>query len=265
MASYMGSRAEAAQDTIWFHPVGKKIRDIRISVDRDGFWYKRVHAIEDAALKAWGGDVQISISDIGGNLDTLASLRGTEDLLMDLADDPDTVETLSRDITREWLKVYDAEARKIAKVCRGFTSWSPVWSKERSYMFQCDLSYMFSNEMFERFVVPDLAACCEQIPASFYHLDGKGAVKHLDSLLAIKKLKGVQWIAGAGQPPPHQWPELLSRIRAAGKFCQVFETPEGALNLKKSRKDLRGFIIGVNMPAGALPEEGDRLYQQLIS
>jgi hypothetical protein len=263
LASYMGSRVGVAEDTIWFYPLGKPLRDIQISVDRQGFWYQRVHSILDAALQAWGNRVQISLSDIGGNLDTLASLRGTEELLLDMMDDPDTVERLTRDIKREWMTVYLEEAKKIRPVCRGTAPWAAIWSKENSYMFQCDLSYMFSTELFNRLVVPDLEACCEHIPASFYHLDGKGALKHLDSLLAIKKLRGIQWIPGAGQPEAHEWPEVLSKIRKTGKLCQVYESPKGALKMKETM-DLTGFIIQLNLPANTTPEEAQRLYETLV-
>ena len=61
-------------------------------------------------------------------------------------------------------------------------------------------------EMFERFVLPDLAACCDRLDHAFYHLDGKGELPHLDLLLSIDGLRGIQWIPGAGQPPPICFP-----------------------------------------------------------
>jgi hypothetical protein len=59
-------------------------------------------------------------------------------------------------------------------------------------------------------------------------LDGKGELPHLDMLLSIDRLCGIQWIPGAGQPPPEEWPPLLHRIRDGGKLGQLFVTPEGA-------------------------------------
>ncbi len=46
-------------------------------------------------------------------------------------------------------------------------------------MLQCDFAYMISPQMFERFVLPDLTACCEALEHGFYHLDGKGQIRHL--------------------------------------------------------------------------------------
>ena len=95
-------------------------------------------------------------------------------------------------------------------------------------MLQSDFSYMISPRMFERLILPDLTACCDALDYAFYHLDGKGEIKHLDMLLSIERLRGIQWIPGDGAPPPEEWMPLLKRIRDGGKLCQVYVTPEGA-------------------------------------
>lgn len=263
MASYMGSRVSADGATVWFHDLGLPLSDIKIRMDRESRWYRRVSEIQGAALAAWGRDLQVSVSDIGGNLDTLASLRGAENLLTDLLDEPDLVEKLTREITREWLKVYHEEADKILARSRGVTPWAPIFSEEKSYMFQCDFSYMFSPDLFERLVMPDLIACCEEIPASFYHLDGPAALRHLDLLLSIPKLKGVQWIPGAGQPESAEWIDVLKRIRKAGKFCQIGGSP-GKLLALKERMDLDGFVLKVDLPPETGRAEAEALYKKLI-
>ncbi len=72
-------------------------------------------------------------------------------------------------------------------------------------------------------------------------LDGPDAIRHLDSLLSLPKLSGIQWIPGAGSPPMTEWIPLLKRIQNAGKLqhliCQKGEVrkllrelePEGIL------------------------------------
>ena len=66
-------------------------------------------------------------------------------------------------------------------------------------MLQCDFSYMISPAMFERFVMPDLAACCDALDHGFYHLDGKGEIRHLEMLLSLERLRGIQWIPATGR------------------------------------------------------------------
>ena len=101
-------------------------------------------------------------------------------------------------------------------------------------MLQCDFAYMISSNMFERFVVPDLVALCDHLEHGFYHLDGKGQIPHLDLLLDIPRLWGVQWIPGSGNPPAEQWPEVLKRIIDADKLCQVYVSAEGALDIVRT-------------------------------
>jgi hypothetical protein len=129
--------------------------------------------------------------------------------------------------------------------CRGTTCWSPVWSTGKTYMLQCDFSYMISPAMFGRFVMPDLTACCEHLDHGFYHLDGKGEIPHLDMLLSIPRLRGIQWIPGDGQPPPQEWLSLLKRIRDGGKLCQVFVSAEGARTIVRNLGG-KGFLLAIN-------------------
>jgi hypothetical protein len=137
-------------------------------------------------------------------------------------------------------------------------------------MMQSDFAYMISPDMFERFVVPDLTACCKTLDHGFYHLDGKGQIVHLDHLLSIERLRGIQWIPGDGQPPPDRWLPLLKRIRDGGKLCQVFVSPEGARTIVQNLGG-KGFllVIGHANPGFADPENAqaylDLLAQEDIS
>ena len=116
-------------DTVWFDRVSDNLADIetKLKLDRDNVWFQRTHAVLDAALKKWGDHVQVTVSDIGGNLDILASLRGSNELLIDLHDNPELVEKLTRQITRLWLELYRLEADKILSPCKRSASWGPFF------------------------------------------------------------------------------------------------------------------------------------------
>ena len=58
-----------------------------------------------------------------------------------------------------------------------------------------------------------------------YHLDGTGALHHLDRILRLKGLDGVQWVQGEGAPPAREWLEVYRRIQAAGKRIQAICEP----------------------------------------
>jgi 5-methyltetrahydrofolate--homocysteine methyltransferase len=178
------------------------------------------------------------------NLDILASLRTTQHLLMELYDAPDEVGRLLGEITRLWIRYYDALYDIVGAAGRGTTPWAAIWSPGRCYMLQSDFAYMISPRMFERFVLPDLAACCQALDHSMYHLDGKGQIAHLDLLCSLERLHGIQWVPGGGQPPPEEWLSLLKRIRERGKLCQLYVSPEGALSIVRELGG-RGFAFAI--------------------
>ena len=100
-------------------------------------------------------------------------------------------------------------------------------------MLQCDFSYMISPRMFKKFVLPDIAACCDDLEYGFYHLDGKGEIPHLKHLLSLDRLRGIQWVPGDGAPPHEEWLDLMKQIIDAGKLCQIYVTAKGALEITR--------------------------------
>ncbi len=245
VAGFVGARVHPAAETVWFEPPDAgPISDLKPAFQPDNVWWIRVRDLTRRAVERWGNHVCVGHTDLGGNLDILASLRTTEQLLLDLSDAPDDVARLVGEITRLWLRYYDELHAIIRRAGRGTTPWAGIWSPGRCYMLQCDFAYMISPRMFERFVLPDLAACCDALDHAFYHLDGKGQIPHLDMLLSLKRLRGIQWIPGDGSPPPEEWLPLLARIRAAGKLCQLNVTAAGAIKIVRELGG-RGFALRI--------------------
>lgn len=75
--------------------------------------------------------------------------------------------------------------------------------------------------MFDEFCLEDTRQTCAHADRVIYHLDGPEATRHLPTLLAIEALHCIQWVQGAGKPPPSQWLRLLQRVQEAGKSVQV--------------------------------------------
>lgn len=253
MAGFLGAEVHSVtepSETVWFTPMGETpIDKLTLTFDPNNVWWQRVVSLTEAAVARWDGLVAIGHTDLGGNLDVVASFRDTQQLAFDVIDHPEEVERLAAETTALWIRYYDALDDLIRPPCRGTTCWTPIWSPGKTYMLQCDFSYMISPAMFERFVMPDLVACCAHLDHGFYHLDGKGEIPHLDHLLSIDRLRGIQWIPGDGQPPPEKWLPLLKRIRDGGKLCQVFVTPEGARTIVRNLGG-RGFLLVIDADDG---------------
>ena len=94
-----------------------------------------------------------------------------------------------------------------------------IWGPGRVAKLQSDISIMMSPKSFRRFVQPYIREQCQRLDYSLYHLDGVGAMRHLDALLEIEELNAIQWTPGVGQPQGGDpcWFDLYKRIRAGGK------------------------------------------------
>ncbi len=209
--------------TVWFHPeTVEPIDEISFSIDWENQWFERIRDIMAAAMARWQGQVQVGMTDLGGSLDILSSFRPSENLLFDLVDYPESVEKLTWDAHDKWWQYFEEFDRILQPLNQGYTAWTPIFSDVPYYMLQCDLCYMIGPEMFDRFVKPELTASCRRLGNAFYHLDGRGQLPHLDSLLSIDELAGVQWVPGDGSPGITEWPEVYQKIKDAGKLIQIF-------------------------------------------
>lgn len=225
LAAFLGAELHATVDsgTVWFYPAEKKpITDIHFEYDPNNIWVHRIADIYRAAVDRWQGLVQVGMTDLGGNLDVLSSFRPGEQLLLDLYDHPEEVKRLTWEAHEIWWRHFDEFNAILQPVNPGFTAWSGFYSEDPHYMLQCDFCYMIGPEMFDEFVKPEIAASCRRMTNGFYHLDGPGQLPHLDSLLSIPELKGIQWIPGAGSPDFKCWPQVYRKIRDAGKLAQLY-------------------------------------------
>jgi 5-methyltetrahydrofolate--homocysteine methyltransferase len=251
IAAFLGATVEARPETVWFEPPAsccdQPIDELTFGYDAENPWWLSVQSLTRRAAERWAEDLVVAHTDLGGNLDILSSFRTAEQLLFDCVDSPEQVERLAAEITQLWLRYYDELLLISDAGGRGTTPWAPIWSPTgRCYMLQSDFAYMISPEMFRRFVLPDLEACCATLDGGFYHLDGKGQLPHLDMLLAMDEMKGIQWIPGEGNPPPADkaWYHVQEKILQAGKLVQTFATREEALGLIRAVGG-KGMMIAV--------------------
>ena len=222
IAAFLGGRLDNSTGRVWFYPDDdQNIHDIHFQFNPDNIWFHRLCDIYSAGMKRWQGQVLMGMTDIGGNLDILSTFRPSEKLLLDLYDHPEEVKRLTWEAHEAWHQSYNALNSILQPENPGYSDWSGIYSDKPSYILQCDFCYMIGPDMFDTFVKPELAATCEKLPNTIYHLDGIGQLPHLDSLLTIKDLRGVQWIPGAGQLDGAHWPEVYKKIRGAGKLIQL--------------------------------------------
>ncbi len=195
--------------------------------DKSNRWWQSIVDITKSYVDDAKGDYFVGITDLHPGADGLVSLRGPEKLCMDLFDNPDRVKTALTDILPAFQyqldTLYDITKHNLG----GSSNWMNIWHPEKWYVVSSDFICMISEDMFEEFIVPELLMEIDLLKGnSIFHLDGPGSLKHLDTILEIPNIAGVQWVYGAGQPTAAHWIDVLKKIQAKGKLINIAVTAE---------------------------------------
>lgn len=225
LAAFCGAKLDNSSGRVWFFPEEKKeLSEIHVKYDPENIYSRRIKDIYRAGLERWDGAVVMGMPDLGGVLDVLSHLYGSEDLLYALIDEPEEVQRLTGEIQKAWYEAYEDFA-EVLKPQGIYSDWALLLSSTPSYILQCDFSYMISPDMFEEFVLETLREDTCRLSNTMYHMDGVGQLPHLDYILSLKDLKAVQWIFGEGKPGPIHWMDVYRKILDAGKLIQIDGNP----------------------------------------
>ena len=165
------------------------------------------------------GKYYVGCPDLIEGLDIMASLKGTEAVLMDMLMQPEVLLQQLQQINNIYFKVFD----KIYDIIRegdemAFCYFS-IWGPGKVTKLQSDISVMISEDDYRRFVLPYIREQCHKIEYTLYHLDGVDAIRHRDAILEIDELNAIQWTPGIGEPQggDPRWYDLYRKILAKGK------------------------------------------------
>ena len=221
-ATCYGCELEFSPGTSWSVPIAKTCEDIlKLECHLDTPDWNWLRAATDASLERGQGKWITGVADLHTNGDLLASLLDPQQLALLYADDPAGIDAACRHVKEHFALMYDDLYSRIAAAGQPSTSWTPTLHMGPSLVLQCDFICMISPGDFQRTILPLLEYEIAHLERTIYHLDGPGALMHLDALLQTE-LNGVQWVYGAGQGYARDWLDVYRKVQAAGKGIQVF-------------------------------------------
>ncbi len=218
-------------------------------------WWKTSKQLMEEAAKRADGKYYVSIPDLNGTVELLSRLRGTEPLAIDLFDNPEQVEKAIDEVNYAWFRYWQASMGIIHQYIGGYIYWMGLWSESPSVDLQCDFSAIISKDMFKKFVVPSLHRQTQWVGRTIYHLDGPDAIQHIDALVSLPDLTGIQWVGGAGSPPTTHYIPQLKKIQEGGKLLVAYCMPDEVETMLKELKP-EGLLLNVGCGSR---EEGEEL------
>lgn len=216
-SSFLGCDLDFSQPgTSWATHWVQNWDDVEIHFQRDGIWWQRTLEFIRSLRARLDGKMLIAAPTLVSNIDALAALRGINDLMVDLHEEPEKIHRALKQLDRAYSEILNALALELDIEKFGSINRHGLYCRGRTTVPQCDSSCMISPEMFTEFALPHLKLEMAQLDAVEYHLDGPGAIKHLEALCAIEKLGLIQWVPGSGNENK-DWSELYRQIDRLGK------------------------------------------------
>jgi len=257
-----GQRLEFHPDTIWIEP---GVTDWNAAPDWSTAWddpgwrsAKQAYArLCEGADRRWF----VGLPPLLVPNDLLSVLRSPENFLIDLVTEPelvlDTLAVMQRNFVHMW-----NELDRMRDQATGWGNWWSIWCPDRLRIVQSDVSCMISGDMFEKFILPELYALGQDVDHMFYHLDGPDAVRHLEMICSVPKIKAIQWVPGAGQPGHGlHWMWLYKKVQSLGKAIWV---SAGKQDLETVVRELDPRLLLLSTSAASI-EEGQEIKRKLKS
>ncbi len=225
LAAYLGSEIGFKEDTVWFNKCLDGWDGVpKLDFDPENKWFKKhINLVKDCRELA-GNDFYVDMPDLMENIDVLASLRGAQETLFDLLDEPEKVGQRIQEVTDVYYQYYDRfyNAIKDEEGGNAYTVFQ-IWGPGRTVKLQCDFSAMMSPEDFRKYIQPSLKTQSENVDHVLYHLDGPQAIKHMDALMEIDGIDALQWTSGDAGPDGTlpDWDVIYDKAIAAGKSIWV--------------------------------------------
>lgn len=128
----LGRGPKLESETVWFGAQWDErlckswdeLSDVKL--DEDNKWWRLTKNITEVASRAMAGYGIVGMTDLGGILDIVASLRGSKRLLVDLRKNPKAVKSLSSKIIDIWHACYEELNSIISRYIEGSSAWMGI-------------------------------------------------------------------------------------------------------------------------------------------
>lgn len=225
LAAYLGSEVGFKEDTVWFEKCLEGWDNVEpFRFNSESKWFKKHIELVRECRKIAGDDFCVDMPDLMENVDVLASLRGVNDLIYDMVDDPEIIGERVKQITEVYDEYYNS-FYDIIKDDQGGNAYTvfQIWGPGKTVKLQCDFSALMSPQQFRDFVLESLREQAVKVDHVLYHLDGTDAIKHLDAVMEVGEIDALQWTSGDTGPDGtlEDWYVIYDKVIAAGKSLWV--------------------------------------------
>jgi hypothetical protein len=215
-------------------------------MDWDSPYLHKLHEMTDAFIEIGKGKFITGMTDWHPGGDAIAAFRDPQELAVDMIEHLADVKRLLDRVEKDYFTIYDVFYNKLKAHGLPISTWCPLTTANGKYYVPSnDFSIMVSPRMFADVFLPGIIRECQFYDRSIYHLDGPGALRHLDMILSIRELNALQFVPGAGNEGFQRWIPVYQKAQKAGKGIQVFCTL-AEISLVMETLDPRGLFLAID-------------------
>lgn len=226
LAVYLGSKINFAMNTIWFEEGVKEWEDHpAFAFDENNEWFKKHIELTKKCREFAGDDFYVCVPDLMEGLDVLAALRGTFNMLYDVAEEPEEIQKRVKEVNDLYFTYYDRFYDLVKNDQDGGSAYMvfQIWGPGKTAKIQCDFGAMISPEYYRQYALEGLRKQAKVLDNVVYHLDGPDNIRHLDAVLEIDEINAIQWVPGDSGPDGtlEKWDEIYDKVIGMGKSIWV--------------------------------------------
>ena len=242
--TFLGCPFTLDWNTGWRDPIllGEDLEFQNLTINKTDRNYRFMLDLLRRSVKEARGKCLVTIGAFGGCGDTLAALRGTEQLLFDCIERPSQVRAAEEFLMDMWCKHYDTLYEIIHEADEGSTCWFDLWSPGKFYAAQNDFAYNISPQMYRELFLPVIEKQSRFLTHSVYHVDGVNNFVHVDALLELPRVQAYQILPGAGKPNALAYMDTLKKVQEAGRNLWI-SLPIGDVRSALEKLSARGLYI----------------------
>lgn len=247
LGGMLGGAIEFGADTTWTHAF---INDDWSNapdwaLHDDNRWWVLLQELAQRVCADAPGRYLLCTPDLGGSGDVLLNLRGSAQLCLDVAEQPQRIAQAVDAIYPAWRKAYMRLYEIALGNGAGIVHWLGLWSNKAYMIPACDFNFMISPRDFERLLLPDIARQAATVGRGVFHLDGPGAARHIEALLDVPDIQAIQFTPGTGTPSALAWVKMFRRIQERGRSVLIICPADEVMEIRRALRP-KGLAIIVD-------------------
>ncbi len=180
-------------------------------------WFRKYLDFIDALVKRSNGRYPVSHGTLVGPLDYAVALRGHEQTVIDMVEEPENAEKFMQQMGDIFIAFTKAAWERIPLWHNGyFDAQYKIWSPGSIARMQEDAIAVMSPQLYREFIQPVDRRIASTFDNPFMHLHATSMIV-LDDLLDVKEIKAFEINHDIGGPPIEWLIPHLQKVQAAGR------------------------------------------------